>query len=385
MATVSVTAISALNMSAPELVWIGTRQFLPDALQITSGVRASVYSGDLTFTGLGDPVGVIEDYSVIHNGRRTEWSVLDTQVDATTLFGLIAVGQTVAALSLMLAGDDFIFGSDRNDILMGFAGDDTFFDRPGTDVFDGGDGRDELVFSSASKFFTVAMVEGGATVVDRANPTEPSHISAIEALGFQDRDLDLTWLFRAQLASPDQIRDLLDMYVAYFDRAPDALGINYWASRLVDGMTLQEIARSFFVQPETLAAYPPSMTTTEFVTQVYANALGRAPDAAGLAYWTNDLDTGVQTRDAFMLAIIYGARAETGSPEDAAYLRNKGAVGEYFALTKGLGNTTWASQAMDGVTADMATVAAAEALVDGFVTLAETIDPHLMLPMIGVA
>jgi hypothetical protein len=41
------------------------------------------------------------------------------------------------------------------------------------------------------------------------------------------------------------------MYVAYFNRAPNAVGLDYWASRLTEGMTLQDIAKSFFAQPET--------------------------------------------------------------------------------------------------------------------------------------
>lgn len=383
MATVSVNAISALNMSAPEFYWDANRQLLPDAVQVTSGVRASLYSGDLTF-GAGDPKGFIDDYSVIHNGRRTEWSVLDTHVDATTLFGLIAAGQTVAALGLMLAGDDVIFGSDRDDVLMGFGGDDLFFDRPGSDVFDGGDGHDILAFTDKSKFFTVTFTEGGASVVDRNTPTEVNHISTIEALGFADGDIEISWIESARLVPAEKIHDLTDLYTAYFNRAPDALGINYWASRLVDGMTLQQIAKSFFVQPETLAAYPPTMSTTQFVMQVYNNALGRAPDAAGLAYWVQDLESGAQTRDGFMLAIIYGARASTGSPQDAVYLRNKGAVGEYFAFTKGLGDTAWASQVMADVNSQDATVTAANAMADHFADLASTIDPHLLLPILGI-
>ena len=112
--------------------------------------------------------------------------------------------------------------------------------------------------------------------------------------------------------------DLIEMYVAYFNRAPDALGLQYWASRVFDGMALSQVAKSFFVQPETQVTFPATMSTTQFVWQVYYNALGRTPDAAGLAYWVGDLDSGAQTRDAFMLAMIYGARAPSEGTRSAS-------------------------------------------------------------------
>ena len=150
-------------------------------------------------------------------------------------------------------------------------------------------------------------------------------------------------------------------------------------------MSLESIAKSFFVQPETLAAYPPGMSNAEFVTKVYQNALGRAPDAEGLAYWVNDLDHGVQTKDMFMLALLNGARALTGNPADAAYLTNKGDVGAYFALDKGLGNVQWATEVMAGVNAGAGSVTAAVNQINVYETLATTTDPQLLVPLIGLA
>jgi Domain of unknown function (DUF4214) len=40
------------------------------------------------------------------------------------------------------------------------------------------------------------------------------------------------------------------------------------------------------------SGYPPGQTTTDFVTQVYGNVLGRDPDQGGLNYWVNSLQTG---------------------------------------------------------------------------------------------
>lgn len=384
-----VTAFAPLDMTTLDFVWNSTGNNAVEAnflISVLPGLtRFGSYFG--AFTPGFIPSGTITLYFEDNLAQVKRWQIEGIALDATFAISNTILNNDKAVFSAALAGDDTFIGSSGRDIFPGWTGVNIYRGNGGNDIFLGNTtlNQDIALYSGVSKFFSIGTRSDGAIAIeDRTGVEGVDGMGGVAKAVFSDQTINLSWLTTARKATEGQIHDLLDMYVAYFDRAPDALGINYWASRLVDGMTLQEIARSFFVQPETLAAYPPGMTTTAFVTQVYANALGRTPDAAGLTYWVNDLDIGVQTRDAFMLAIIYGARAETGSPADAAYLRNKGTVGEYFAFTKGLGDTAWANQAMDGVTADMATVGTAEALVDGFVHLAETTDPHLMLPVLGI-
>ena len=45
-----------------------------------------------------------------------------------------------------------------------------------------------------------------------------------------------------------------ELYVATFNRAPDAEGLDYWVN--ASGLTIEGIAQSFFDQPETQAKYP---------------------------------------------------------------------------------------------------------------------------------
>ncbi len=90
------------------------------------------------------------------------------------------------------------------------------------------------------------------------------------------------------------------------------------------------------------------------------------------------------TRDKFVLAIIYGARAVTGSPADAQYLSNKEIVGSHFALDKGLGDANWAKLVMQNVNVSSASVTAALQMTDNFAVQATTTDPHLLVPLVGV-
>ena len=113
------------------------------------------------------------------------------------------------------------------------------------------------------------------------------------------------------------------------------------------------------------------MSTNDFVAVVYNNVLSRGPDTGGLNYWVDQLTNGSVSKDTFLLAIINGAMAPTGSAVDRQTLANKEAVGEHYAIYQGLNNsTTWAKDVMSGVTDQMASVAAANSKADNYAVMA---------------
>ena len=146
------------------------------------------------------------------------------------------------------------------------------------------------------------------------------------------------------------------LYVATFDRAPDSRGLNYWVN---SGLTLSQIAQSFFDQPETKALYPVGISSRDFINSVYHNLFNRKPDTAGWDYWedklngTNNYGNNKEltkiTKNLFIQTAINGAEANTGSKKDATILNNKNEVGLAFA-NAGLGNNDNPTKAMSGVT-----------------------------------
>lgn len=144
------------------------------------------------------------------------------------------------------------------------------------------------------------------------------------------------------------------LYVATFNRAPDSAGLDYWANC---GMSLEDIAQSFFDQPETQTTYPSGTTTTAFVTSVYQNLFNRAPDQAGLDYWAHELDTDSVSNQNFILAVTNGA---LGS--DATILTNKATVGLSFA-NAGLDDVELARSIMAHVDDTDASITDAEDLI----------------------
>jgi hypothetical protein len=274
----------------------------------------------------------------------------------------LLIAATVANASL--------HGGAGNDTLIGFAGNS----------------NSAVTYTSASKNYGLVVNGASIKVQDHRGTDGNDTLKNIQKIQFNDRDIDTSWFIKAATLPSASLVDLTEMYIAYFNRAPDAVGLDYWASRMVDGMSLQQIANSFFVQPETVAAYPESQSINDFVNAVYHNVLNRSPDAVGLKYWTNELQTGSVSKPLFILDVIYGTRAVTGSPADALALANKELVGAHFAVNQGLTDTTWAKTVMSAVDGSTASVTAANQLTDSYAATAATLaGTQLVIQLTGVA
>jgi hypothetical protein len=64
-----------------------------------------------------------------------------------------------------------------------------------------------------------------------------------------------------------------------------------WVYDLDNGRSIQDVAAGFVGSPEFVAKYG-ALDDTAFITLLYNNVLGRAPDAGGLADWLRLLNTG---------------------------------------------------------------------------------------------
>ncbi len=104
------------------------------------------------------------------------------------------------------------------------------------------------------------------------------------------------------------IAPIARLYFAYFLRIPDYAGLQFWINQYKNGMTLDAISQQFAASPEFTSTYG-SLSNSQFVTLVYNNVLGRAPDAGGLSFWTGQLDTAARNRGQVM----------TGFSESAEY------------------------------------------------------------------
>jgi hypothetical protein len=87
------------------------------------------------------------------------------------------------------------------------------------------------------------------------------------------------------------------LYIAYFNRAPDKNGLNYWKAKGEKAKNsgksiydvLKELSSGFASQPLFISKYS-NLSNRDFVKAIYKNILGREGDSEGIEYWTNDLD-----------------------------------------------------------------------------------------------
>ena len=237
-------------------------------------------------------------------------------------------------------------------------------------------------FAGPSSHYTLSVTGNSSaiSVLDKVGSGGNQTLTNVQKFQFTDQTLDTSWFTKTASLSASQITNLTELYIASFNRAPDALGLDYWGSQLSGGMSRGDIAASFFVQPEAAAAYPAGQSTQTFVNQVYGNVLGRQADAAGLNYWVGQLQSGSVGKNSFLLAIINGVIGA-----DVQYLANKEAVGAHFALAQGLSDATWAKTIMSGVNGTAASVTAANAQTDSFAATAATAaGTELVVKILGI-
>lgn len=164
-----------------------------------------------------------------------------------------------------------------------------------------------------------------------------------------------------------------ELYIATFNRAPDAAGLYYWVNQS-NLPSIENIARSFFDQSETQAIYTPSMTYEQKVSLAYSNLFNREPDAAGLSYWVEQLTTQSISQSNMIIALINGAHAPTGNPSDATILDNKTEVGLYY-IDSNLNDIETAYSIMDGISSNYATVSSAITQIDTIANNTIFLDP----------
>ncbi|HMJ78762.1 MAG TPA: DUF4214 domain-containing protein, partial [Iamia sp.] len=96
------------------------------------------------------------------------------------------------------------------------------------------------------------------------------------------------------------------LYWAFFLRAPDAAGLDYWVAKNKAGQGLHTIAGQFALSGEFKTLYG-SLGNQAFVTLVYQNVLERDPAPNEVAYWSQQLATGAKTRGSVMVGFSESA------------------------------------------------------------------------------
>ena len=274
-----------------------------------------------------------------HQGSYYTFHALQSRQDLTTVAAVVANGG---------AGDDTLTGGFGNDILSGGAGNDILAGGSGSNILDGGPGIDAAVFSGKHGGYAVVQTASGYAVSAKGGNVETDTLSGIERLVFADASIALEPIGIASsevLAAYSGIAE--KFYIAYFGRPADAAGLQNMTDQLsaahapyastdafvasyATNESVRAIIDSFGASAESAALHPGS--TAEFVTAIYAHVLGRAPDSAGLAFWSGAIAGGALARGAAALNILAGAENNQTSQGliDAALIANRVTVAANF-------------------------------------------------------
>jgi hypothetical protein len=145
-----------------------------------------------------------------------------------------------------------------------------------------------------------------------------------------------------------QTQKLAELYVAFFNRVPDADGMSYWLDQVKAGQGFNQIAESFYnagVAYSQLTGFSSTMSNADFINVIYKNVLGRkeGADEGGLSFWDDSLQSGRASRGSLVSDILNSAHTFKGNATwgwVADLLDNKIAVATQFSIDMGLNYNT---------------------------------------------
>jgi len=238
---------------------------------------------------------------------------------------------------------DVIHGGAGNDQIDGGAGDDVLFSDEGDDIIWGGPGRDMITGNNTGIVIAnYGLDPTGVTVNLRTGLATDgwgdqdilSRIYAVAGSNFNDTltaagatssvllsglggDDKITGGWGNDLLMGGDGNDTIDggdgisgfgnyihgsvyrLYQAAFAREPDVGGLQGWVGSIRSGATLKTVAAAFAQSSEFQTTYA-GLDNTQFVTRMYQNVLGRAPDAGGLASWLRSLNAGASRSEVLL-------------------------------------------------------------------------------------
>ncbi len=338
------------------------------------------FSGEgFTFSPDGRPTGgLVRNFGIFFDGKFYV-EINDVSVPVEAIIAQIESGQGDEGLQLFLEGDDELRGSAGDDGLAGLAGNDVMIGGDGDDVLDGGAGIDTVVYDSFRTQSSVFIDQNDLVLEATEGPEGRDFLDNIEVLSFLDGRLafDVTdraaVVYRMYDAAFDRTPDALGfnvwiaalesgtaiealgaafagspefqatygslpdqgfverLYRNVLDREGDDAGVAFWTGQLEAGaLSRGQVLAGFSEAAEHVEGLRAPVEsglwdadeTAASVARLYLAALERAPDAAGLTYWTGAARGGqplADVADAFAGSVEF--QSLYGALDDEGYVR----------------------------------------------------------------
>lgn len=240
----------------------GGQAYVQDTVAGRDGTQILSNLGQISFTdgsGLFDPTGRAEDITRLYQGafgRAPDLAGLDgnTALVTSNTIGLAGLAASFTTAPEFIA----LYGQTDTATFVSHLYQNILHRAP-----DAG-GQDWINYTNTTS--------RGYALLAFSNSQE-NHRQTLPIAGSQD-DAEATRLYQAAL-----------------NRAPDSANFSFIATRLQLGATVDQLAQGFVDSPEFAQRYG-NLDASSFVTQLYSNALHRAPDAVGQASWVHELMNG---------------------------------------------------------------------------------------------
>lgn len=293
------------------------------------GLKHPFADGVTLPTNLDNTNNTVMSYQ--QTGLHSEFSAFDLAVLAW-LYGGDGLGGNYG----VGGSGQYLITTTDNDVIKGSAGGD---------VLDGLAGNDQVVYSGKRSDYQIKRGMDDITVLEGQ---ALDHLRHIEKIQFADMSVNLEIQALAKTIASTDLQRIEELYVAFFNRVPDADGLAFWINQFKQGASVVHIAESFYQAglafPDS-TGYRADMSHADFVNTVYRNVLGRqdGADAGGLAYWSDGLASGKETHGSLVTNIVVAAH---GYKHDATWgwvadlLDNKITVAHLFSVNAGLNYNT---------------------------------------------
>lgn len=249
--------------------------------------------------GSNQPVfsGTGEAGTVIHLYRTSDWITIgEAEVGADGTWTFAAPPLPNGEWEIAVAATDLADNASSADARLAFA-----IDNPLS--VNGTAGADTLIMAPGS-----AAIDGGAgldVAVYAGNRADFTLERGLFGFSVRSANGDIDNLINVERIKFDDTMVALDidgtagqlyrLYQAAFDRVPDAAGLAFWINAMDTGLyTLSQITEYVMANPEFTGIYDVT-TDAEFVNLLYRHVLHREGDGPGFDWWVENLPKASRT------------------------------------------------------------------------------------------
>lgn len=298
--------------------------------------EVNVASFDGTTTTWTQPAGKAVDMAVVNADGKINIPLDILQTTKAFVFNSTkgvdvnlptAAVETSVVQDRVIAGsagnDNFVVQDNSNSTIDGGQGNDTVITAGGNDSVTAGQGDDSVnagsgfdTLNMVGKDYDIVVQNGQLVINSKVNSTTEKTTTIaknVEFITFGDNnttafgDNNTTGI---AVVANEQEAQAQRLYKAIFNRDADHDGSQYWSEEVKNGFDLHSIAQCFIESPESQSIMG-QLTDEQFVEKLYNNALGRASDPAGKAYWLDQLATGALDRASVALCFVGSSEGQS--------------------------------------------------------------------------